>query len=280
MIEPERSARFTQRAAGGFTLIEIAVALFVVTLLLGAVFIPLQTQVESRKLEETRRALEQAREALLGFASSFGYFPCPATAASNGLEPAGPPGFETDHAWPSPPKAPPPNPCGSGDHGFLPGALLGLTSVDAQGFALDAWGSSDANRIRYAVSNHTVAGVVNVFTRSGGMAAAGVPSLGAENNLFHICASGAGVAANVSCAAGQTLASNAVVVLWSVGPNARSGGTNAHEAENPNPNGGSADRIFVSRARSTVGGAEFDDSLVWIPTFTVISRMVASGQLP
>ena len=53
-----------------------------------------------------------------------------------------------------------------------------------------------------------------------------------------------------------------------------------HEAENPNPNGGSADAIFVSRPRSDLTGAEFDDILTWVPAFVVVSRLVATGQLP
>ena len=72
----------------GFTLLELAVTLFIVTLLLGGVLVPLQTQMEIRKSEETQRLLEQAREALLGYAASYGYFPCPADAASGGQEPA------------------------------------------------------------------------------------------------------------------------------------------------------------------------------------------------
>ena len=34
--------------------------------------------------------------------------------------------------------------------GYLPGAALGLSSLDAEGFTRDAWGTP-ANRIRYAV---------------------------------------------------------------------------------------------------------------------------------
>ena len=34
-------------------------------------------------------------------------------------------------------------------------------------------------------------------------------------------------------------------------PNGATGGTSAHEAQNPNPNGGSADSVFVSRGPPT-----------------------------
>lgn len=268
-----RCAGIVQRRAG-FTLVELAVTLFIVALLLGSVLVPLQTQVESRKIEETQRILEQAREALLGYASSFGYFPCPATAASNGQEPAG-----TNHATGRCSTALIPTP---GEYnGFLPAALLGFTPVDEQGFALDSWGGSAANRIRYAVSDVKIVGVDPTFTTSGGMAAAGIPAIAANGNLLHICGSGAGVVPATNCGAAQTLASNAAAVVWSVGSNATTGGTSVHEAENQNPSIVTApDRIFVSRVRVTSGANEFDDQLTWISGFAVVSRLVATGQLP
>lgn len=258
-------------ARAGFTLVELAVTLFILTLLLGSVLIPLQTQVESRKIEETQDILDRAREALLGYASAFGYFPCPATATSAGLEPPppAPPVAGTDHTT---------GECLTYD-GFLPAALLGFTPVDSEGFGIDAWGSGAANRIRYAVSNHTVGGIATPFTASGGMSIAGVAAVGAHIDLIHICGSGVGVVPGTSCG-GVPLASNVVAVVWSPGQNALTGGTGVHEAENANPQGGSPDRIFVSRVRAGSGPDEFDDQLSWISGFLVVSRLVASGQLP
>jgi len=84
------------------------------------------------------------------------------------------------------------------------------------------------------------------------MVAAGMSSLGAATNLLHVCGSGSGVVTGTNCGLAQMLASNAVVAIWSVGKNGGAGGgSSAHELENPNPNGGSADRVFVSRAHST-----------------------------
>lgn len=255
-------------AATGFTLIELAVTLFIITLLLGGIFIPLQTQVESRRIEETQQILDRARDALLGYAAAFGYFPCPASDTSNGMEPPSPPVDHTVGACPS-------------YHGFLPAALLGFTPVDDQGYAIDGWGATAAHRIRYAVSNHTVGGITAPFTRSGGMSTAGIASIGANSDLLYICGGGAAVNAGTNCGADQTLASNIVAVIWSPGQNATTGGTSAHEAENPNPNtAGSSDRIFVSRVRSSAGAVEFDDQLTWISAFMVVTRLVASGQLP
>jgi hypothetical protein len=99
-------------------------------------------------------------------------------------------------------------------------------------------------------------------------------------DLLYICGSAAGVVAGSNCGTASVLTTRAPVVIWSVGGNARTGGANADEAENPNPNGGSADRIFVSRTRSTATATEFDDSLTWIPIATIMNRLLSAGHVP
>jgi type II secretory pathway pseudopilin PulG len=139
----------------GFTILEHAVSLSVIALVLGSIMVPLQTQLENRKADETRRTLEVAQEMLLGFAAANGYFPCPADEASNGQEALG-----ANH--------------GSGScrvyNGFLPAALLGFTPADAQGYGVDAW-DTRLNRVRYAVSDQSIGGITNVLTRANGMRA-------------------------------------------------------------------------------------------------------------
>jgi type II secretory pathway pseudopilin PulG len=260
MIKRTRARRSGRPHQTGFTLIEQAVSLTVIALLLGTVMVPLQTQIVNRKVDETRRMLELAQELLLGFAAANGYFPCPATESSNGQEPAG-----TDHVLGNCPTS----------HGFLPAALLGYRPTDAQGFALDAWDAA-SNRIRYAVSPSTIGGVDRALTRVNGMRMAPIATLG-MTPLFHVCQSGNGVTAN-DCGTAVTLASNAAVVVWSVGANAAMGGKSAHEAQNPNPNGGSADRIFVNRIHSDAPGHEFDDLVSWIPATALLSRLMSAGQ--
>ena len=244
----------------GFTIIEQAVSVSVIALVLGSIMVPLQTQIENRKTDETWRMLELAQEMLLGYAAVNGYFPCPASAASGGQEPA-----ETDHVSGACPLW----------HGFLPAALLGFRPTDAQGYGLDAWETAP-NRIRYAVSSSAVGGVPRALTRVNGMRSVPLASFGAAP-LLHVCQSGNGVTAN-DCGTAVTLAANAAVVVWSVGANAATGGTSVHEAQNPNPNGGSADRVFVSRDPSTVPGHEFDDLLAWLPATVLVSRLIITGQ--
>lgn len=250
----------------GFTLIELAVALFVLMLLLGSIVVPLTTQVEQRKVSDSRKALDDARDALLGFAAANGRLPCPASATSNGAESFASGGSAANGN------------CSNFFDGFLPAAALGLTPTDSQGYALDGWGLAQ-NRIRYAVATQTVNGISNALTRSGGMSAAGLTNL-ASTQFLYVCNSGVGVNANTNCGTAVALSSNAVAVIYSVGANAATGGTSAHEAENPNPNGGSADRIFVSRDRGDAAGSEFDDLVTWIGTSPLFNRLIAAGQLP
>ena len=255
-----RTRMHARHRTTGFTIFEHAVSLSVIALVLGSIMIPLQTQIEARKVDETRRLLEAAQDMLLGFAAANGYFPCPADASSNGQEPLG-----TDHLSGACPVS----------HGFLPAALLGFRPTDAQGYAVDAFEGA-GRRIRYAVSTQTIGGVTNALTRTNGLRSVPIASFGAAP-LLYICQSGNGVTA-ADCGTAVTLASNAVAVVWSVGANGANGGVSVHEAQNPNPNGGSADRVFVSREISNVAGNEFDDLVAWIPATTLVTRLMMSGQ--
>lgn len=261
------------RISKGFSLIELAVVLFIIALLLGSILVPLQTQVESRNNDQTQRILDQAREALIGFAAANGYFPCPASTTSNGLESTADPthiaGTCSSVAGPSI------------YIGFLPAATLGFTPVDANGYAVDAWGLSPQNRIRYAVSAVLAQG--RPFTTKNGMKTYGMSNIMSATNLLYVCGGGANVTAGTNCGTEIALASNVPVVIWSVGANAATtGGASTDEQQNPNPstNPQTADRIFVSKTKSGVTGNEFDDIVTWIGAPTLFNRLIAAGQLP
>ena len=53
---------------GGFTLIELAIVMFIVTLLLGGMLLPLAGQQDIRNHGDTQKIMADARDALLGFA--------------------------------------------------------------------------------------------------------------------------------------------------------------------------------------------------------------------
>jgi prepilin-type N-terminal cleavage/methylation domain-containing protein len=230
----------------GFTLVELAMVLFIVALLIGGILLPLSAQQDVRARYGTEKALDDVRDSLIGFAIANGRLPCPATAASNGIsQPAGG-GACT---------------CVSPDC-FVPAATLGIAPVNSVGQAVDGWQFP----IRYAVTGANA----NAFTTTDGLRAIwGSPTLAPD---LTVCPSSA-------CAA--TLTSTAAAVIWSTGKNSTEGGTSADEQENPNPKTGAGNvdptaNRFVSRSN----GSDFDDIVIWISPNTLYNRMVAAGRLP
>ncbi len=63
----------------GFTLIEIAISLFILTLVIGALLTPLATQTEERQAREAERTMTEMLEALIGYAltQTSPRLPCP-----------------------------------------------------------------------------------------------------------------------------------------------------------------------------------------------------------
>jgi prepilin-type N-terminal cleavage/methylation domain-containing protein len=112
------------RRAHGFSLVEMAIALVVAGLLLGAFALPLWSQQERINRREADGALRDIRESLLGYAALHGRLPCP--DSNDAPESPG-------HGFAAPD-------CPRGEEGFLPHKTLGLP-------AHDAWG----RRFRYRV---------------------------------------------------------------------------------------------------------------------------------
>lgn len=84
----------------GFTLIEVAIVVIVLTLLLGGLLIPLAAQVDQRRYAETDKTLAEIKDALIGFAQTNGRLPCPSQAGGNGVAPLDCDGrYEGDLPW-------------------------------------------------------------------------------------------------------------------------------------------------------------------------------------
>jgi type II secretory pathway pseudopilin PulG len=134
---PRHATEFPVRVhEWGFTLIELAIVLFVITLLLGGMLTPLGQQIAERQTGETRRAMDMARTALVGYAllhreqDDSGHLPCPDMRVS-GLGGVANDGLEDRLAS---------GRCAA-QAGNLPWLTLGLAESDA-------WG----NRLGYAVA--------------------------------------------------------------------------------------------------------------------------------
>jgi prepilin-type N-terminal cleavage/methylation domain-containing protein len=248
-----------------FTLIELAIALLVLAVLAGGLAVPLAAQLEQRRHVETRRQLDEAKEALLGFAAAHGRLPCPASATSNGEESFAAGGDATNGS------------CSNFYDGWLPGAALGLSPLDGEGFVRDAW-ASRANRIRYAVfgGGSAINAVPNALTRADGLQAATLPALAAASHYLYICASGAGANAAGCGSASNQLTRRAAFVLLSLGANAQS----APRAGSDEARNVAGDPVFVHHEASMAAGAEFDDIVDWVPVHLVVNRLLTAGRLP
>lgn len=240
----------------GFTLVEMAMVLAIVTLLLAGLVPTISGQIEQRRSAETKIQLNEIQQALIGFAIIKGRLPCPATSSSNGQENPSTGGT-----------------CTNFNDGFVPGATLGLNSLNEQGLVLDAWD----NPIRYVVTSwdNTSPAVTDVYTSADGLATVGLSSL--NPNLL-VCNTATGITGS-ACASGEALTADpgVPVVIFSTGKNGASGGTGADESENLD-----GDRFFVSHTPTAASYAngEFDDLTVWISNQVLLNRMVSAGKLP
>jgi len=71
MTRPQRTLK------RGFTLIELAIAMTIVSLVLGGLSVPMSKRVTEQQYTETQIAINQAMDALVGFAALNGRLPCP-----------------------------------------------------------------------------------------------------------------------------------------------------------------------------------------------------------
>lgn len=245
-----------QKLQSGFTLVEMAIVLIIFGFLIAALLLPMQTQRNISKQLETEVILENSKKALLGFAQSKGYLPCPATNGNTGV-------FPDDTGTENPEVS---GVCVS-QVGFLPGVTLGLRPIDDRGFALDAWG----NRVRYAVT----AGNSNAFTTVNQMNTIGLANLKPD---LHVCVSATGITSSECSTSNNSnyLIKNAVAVIFSLGASGleASGGND----ENANLNG---DVVFVSHnisSSNSVNG-EFDHIVTWLSPYVLYNAMIQTGQL-
>ncbi|MDX1916172.1 MAG: type II secretion system protein [Methylophilus sp.] len=137
----------------GFTLIEAAMVMIIMGFLLSGLIMPLSIQLDSRNYSESRKALGEIKEALMGFALSNSaidtrpYLPCPDTDGDGRENRAG-------------------NACTS-QVGGLPAQDLGLQNIDAWN---NVYTYSVAPQFSNNATGFTLAspGNINVLNAAGG----------------------------------------------------------------------------------------------------------------
>jgi prepilin-type N-terminal cleavage/methylation domain-containing protein len=234
-----------EQTQSGFTLVEMAMVLFIVTLLLTGLVPTITSQMEQQRTNETRKQMAEIRDALIGYALIYGRLPCSADPTKI----TGQSGFGTERTS-----------CSAGTAwGVVPWATLGTSETDA-------WG----NHFTYNVT-HTFADATNGTGVGTCATTAGIS--------FQLCSDGSLTVK--SAASGANVASNIPAIIISHGKNGAGAwsqkgtqlpaSSNADEAENSNSN-----TVYVSRIPST----DYDDLVVWITPNILYNRMVTAGKLP
>lgn len=273
--------RVTRAPVAGFSLVELAIVLFVVGLLMLGLMSTLSSQTEQRNFEDTRRRLERARELVLAFAIVNGRLPCPATSASYGAEDPSTGGACTGSYLPS-----------ANTTGFLPATTIGFQPVDSLGFAIDASGS----RLRYAVAStatqptgstgctaptnpaaFTTAATLKSSTNGIACAPLNIVICSASQNTSAGPPPSCGTYGTAGDARPVTNQKTVVAVIIAPGPNAATGSGGADDAENVDNDG-----VFVwHEPRPTGGpGGEYDDQMTWITAGELYGKLIAAGVLP
>jgi prepilin-type N-terminal cleavage/methylation domain-containing protein len=233
----------------GFTLIELAIVMFIVALLLGGMLLPLSAQQDIRARQETEKNLGEIRDALVGYALVKGYLPCPAPTdlSTGGAEATR---IVATGACPS-------------RVGLLPWVTLGLGRADS-------WN----HRYRYSVTP--------AFANDG----TGSGTKMTSNSVGDITISTRDTAGTLQALATNVpvaVVSHGALGAWSYTETGAqipdSANLNADEDTNGNDALGTS---FVSRTPAAQGSAapgEFDDIVIWLSPNTLFNRMVAAGKL-
>ena len=288
------------KQARGFTLIEMAIVLVIVTILIGGLAMPLSAQIQARRIAETKKVLEEAREAIIGYAMSNTTSTCkcayisdilddsPATTCPINLCPTLT-GTATltippRHFLPCPDlmqNDPEESVDNDGDGSlrdlnngredrYIAGPNEGecatlsgnLPWVTLGTASQDAWG----NRLRYTVTG--------TFADK----SIGLPGTGGGD--LQVCSTSGCVTVDV--------AGNVPAVLVSHGPNGW-GARSIHNkmladptSDDENENTNASNNFFVSRSPSRAGDAagEFDDLVKWISADQLRGRICPAGGCP
>ncbi|RLA07885.1 MAG: hypothetical protein DRQ51_04460 [Gammaproteobacteria bacterium] len=228
----------------GFTLIELSIVLLIVGILLAGAIKPISWQIENSRNKESLIQLEQIKQALLGFAASSGYLPCPASITSYGTQDR--PNINSNCNLVA---------------GYVPYKDLGINPKTNKGILQDAFNQP----IIYALNNYKISGS-QVFAKIDGIKNAGIHNL-YKKNLLNVCTLSP---CNSSTASTNRLTNHLPIVLISQGK--KNNNTSITESENIDN-----DKYFIMQDYRMDG---FNDIFVWVSVHNIFATMLSSHILP
>ena len=240
MIPQTKKNQIIKNGNHGFSLIKLAIVLFIVALLLGGLLPTVSSQIEQQRRSETQKQLAEIQQALQGFAIINGRLPCPTTITNPATA-----GYGEEAASCSA------NPAAEG---YLPWKTLGVAEIDA-------WGSKRSNNgdlwigyWRYRVDRN-FASAFTLNTGFGTCPGATSDCLAIQNNAGNLL---------------TTTSERPIAIVFSTGKNLSADGQNASSSFEPTSG------IY----QSDVPNPTFDDLLIWISRPQLFNLMVTAGKLP
>jgi prepilin-type N-terminal cleavage/methylation domain-containing protein len=245
----------------GFTLIEMAMVIFILGLMMTAFLEPLATRVEEEQRNNTQIQLDDIEEVLYGYVLRNNHLPCPDCTDGTGTCAAAAAAIpdETNDGVEDTVAAGGGLTCAT-ETGNLPWGTLGVKGKDE-------WD----NYFTYHVEK-TFADRDNATT-DGTPLQAGCAGISATLGVsFSLCSDGDITV--LDSAGGNNVATNITAIVVSHGKN-WGNSTSADEAENTDGNA-----VFVDKDYSQATGAEYDDILIWISPHILNTMSVKAGMLP
>ena len=238
-----------QLQESGFSLLELAIVLFILAILLSGLLVPLAVRQEQIDRNDTESGLELIRDSIYGFAFKNGRLPCPDCADNSGNCSAVAADSIND---------------GKEDrnggecrepYGNLPWIDLGVPKADS-------WGNSYTYRVDPDFADDT-----NGTGCETGLATPGVS--------FSLCSNGDITIHDDEPDSDTEIAQNVPVVVVSHGHNFSENDPSPYETENLDD-----DTDFIQRDFSQKENEEYDDLIIWISPNTLRLKMVEAGLLP
>jgi prepilin-type N-terminal cleavage/methylation domain-containing protein len=274
----------------GFTLIEIAIVLMIVTILLGYTVAMFPIQQELKHYRQAESEMKEILDNLVAFAQVNGRLPCPDTNGDinattvvgviDGLEDdddlidnvtslAGTDGLIDD--------------C-KAYFGYLPRATIGISGdIDLQGRLLDPWGEpylyavSEANND--TDSDATTAAAIDVVSPNG------IQEEGLSNNLqldLYICTDSDTLGNDLTCAdvSGNSVIENVAAVIISTGKDKNQVASNIQAENVDDLHDGGNDKVYIFSTRNDTTSTEYDDVVRWLSPNLLYSKMIEAERLP